>query len=167
MDKKAKSSLSDRQKGWVGWSLGFVVVLAISWSVLLIAKIRNPIAALFHPPHRIVLGTAVGDILNQGSQMKVIKVKSKDGLFVEVYGAYEEGRRSLVDRFKLEDQFDAYFHFLKTHTANLYLDDIDGDQKLEIVVPTFDQRLQARMHVFRFNETTKSFEQMTNGPVNP
>ena len=70
---------------------------------------------------------------------------------------YKKENEQLIflDRKKLVGFKDAFYRFGdKKH--NLFLKDVNGDQSPEIIVPTIDKNLQARLNVFIFdfeNET--------------
>jgi len=106
---------------------------------------------------RHILSVASGDLLSNGSNVKVVKVKTQHGLFLEVYGASENFNRPLLERILLPDKTDGYFHF-RGQATNLALDDIDGDNKLEIIAPSFDRDLIAHLNVYKYNQETKRFE---------
>lgn len=106
---------------------------------------------------RVVLSTVSGDLLYNGNPVKVIKVKTNEGLFLEFYAAGEGNVRPLLDRVRLPDRRDGFIH-LRGQATNLALDDIDGDRKLEVLAPTFDEDLVAHLNVYRYNSESGNFE---------
>ena len=108
-------------------------------------------------PYRKVLATASGDLLNVNTDFKVIKVRSHNGLFIEVYKGFRDNTRPRLSRIKLPDKRDGYFYF-QGQATNLAIEDLDGDKKLEIIAPSFDENLRAHLNIFKYNETTHNYE---------
>jgi hypothetical protein len=108
---------------------------------------------------RTVLSTAFGDLTGQGDTVKVVKVQSKAGLFLEVYRSGETGSLEQMAQIPLPSHRDGFFHF-NGQSSNLALEDVTGDQMLEIISPSFDADMVAHLHVFRFNKITRQFERV-------
>ena len=121
-------------------------------------ELREMVRFQFSPtPYRRVLATVSGDLLNSSKDFKVIKIKSHEGLFIEIYEEFQNNTRPIFARIKLPDKRDGYFHF-QGQATNLALDDLDGDQFLEVIAPSFDDNFQAHLNVFRYNQATHSYE---------
>lgn len=113
------------------------------------------------PPYRKVLATVSGDLLNSNKDFKVIKIRSHEGLFIEIYEEFKNNTRPLFARIKLIDTRDGYFHF-QGQATNLALDDIDGDRILEVIAPSFDDNFKAHLNIFKYNEITNGYELLEN-----
>lgn len=96
----------------------------------------------------------------------MIKIKTHEGLFLEIYGLSAEGGRPLLDRIQLPDRRDGYLNF-GTNTANLFLQDMDGDDVPEIIAPSFDENLVAHLNIYRFNPTSLKLEPRSPPPPSP
>ncbi len=115
-------------------------------------------------PYRKVLAVASGDLLNLGKTFKVIKVRSHEGLFIEIYEEFRNNTRPLLSRIKLPNNRDGYFHF-QGEATNLALDDLDGDRVLEVMVPSFDNSLRAHLSIFKYNEMAHDYEPLEDGSL--
>ena len=98
-----------------------------------------------------------GDLLNNGKLLKVLKVRSAEGLAIEIYSTEKTTGAPLLARVFLPDKSDGYFHF-HGEATNLALEDLNGDRRLEILAPSFDTNMTAHLNVYTYNPITKSFE---------
>ena len=139
-----------------------LISLAICVASLISAlhpTIRGFIRSYFVKEYREVLSIATGAI-EAGKTFKVIKIKTSKGLFIEVYGDSPNQIRPLLDRIKLPDNKDGYF-MIKGQATNLALKDIDGDNSMEIIVPTYDSNLVAHLNVYKYDPFSRRFIQMS------
>ena len=128
--------------------------------------IRQYFRSLLNKPFRQVLSTVSGPLLINSGSAKVIKIKTQEGLFLEIYGLGAEGGRPLLDRIQLPDRRDGYLNF-GTNTANLFLQDMDGDDVPEIIAPSFDENLVAHLNIYRFNPNSLKLEVQSPPPPSP
>jgi len=70
---------------------------------------------------------------------------------------------NLLAKITLPEKRDGYFQ-LKGNATNLGLVDVDGDSILEIIAPTFDDQMVARLNIYKFNADTKGFDRMNAPP---
>lgn len=122
-----------------------------------IPSVRENIQARFALKNHELLATADGDLLGNGTAVKVIKFRNGEGIFVEILKMLPSGDTSLVDRILLPDKHDGMFNY-QGHVTRLAVADIDHDGKMELLVPTFDNQLVPHLNVFRFNSTLGKFE---------
>jgi hypothetical protein len=115
----------------------------------------------FDSKDRVLISTAVGDILGDGTPVEVAKVRTSDGLSLEIYVPGPQGTRVLLERIPLDQERDGYFTF-NGQLVSLAIDDIDGDHRFEILAPAFDQQLTAHLNVYKYNHESKSFQKMTS-----
>ncbi len=101
-----------------------------------------------------------GDVLGDGTPIQVAKIRTRDSLILEIYAPSKDGSRALIDRIVLEESRDGYFT-LNGSLTNLAIDDVDGDNKMEIIAPAFDHNLTAHLNVFRFDRESKTFLKVT------
>ena len=118
------------------------------------SRLATFVKETFGPKVRIVLSTVSGALLENGEMAKIVKVKTNKGIFVEIYQT-GDGQFKLLDSVHLADSKDAFFNFYG-RPANLALDDIDGDNKLEIIVPSYNKNLVSNLNIFQFDTYTKA-----------
>jgi hypothetical protein len=131
------------------------------------AEFRDYVQRKLNVQGREVLATAEGDLLNDGSLVKVIKYRGTDGIFVEIFKtkAGSEEAYSLVDKIDLPDKHDGLFNF-HGHVTRLAITDVDGNGSMELLAPTFDAQLVPHLNIFKYNSTLGKFEAM-QPPENP
>ena len=134
----------------------FLVSLAISF-VLLNPKIRSKTMKLFSDKDRSVLSRM--DIHFDDQKYRIIKVSAFQRIFVEVYKHTMKGF-VLVDRQSLTDKRDAFYKFGE-NKYNLFLKDIDNDGDNEILIPTIDKNMRARLNVFDFDPRNERLSKIT------
>lgn len=126
--------------------------------VALIPPARQAVLSKFSPdPEQEILATAEGDVLNDGSTVKVIKVRNAGGIYVEILKPLENGDSKSIDRIELPDKHDGLFNY-QGHVTRLAIADIDNDGKFELLAPSFDNQLVPHLNVFRYNPETNRFE---------
>ncbi|MCB0394254.1 MAG: hypothetical protein KDD25_06830 [Bdellovibrionales bacterium] len=142
-----------------------LTLLAVTLVSVLHPEIRTGIRKAFESSERIILSTASGNILHDGYKAKVLKIRENGSLFLEIYGQRESDESSsLIGKVPLDLKKDAYFTF-KGVATNLALDDVDGDNKLEILVPGFDNNLTAQMDIYKFDEFQKVFYRVPSSQI--
>ncbi len=129
--------------------------VGLSFAIPLHPDIRNTVKNIFFSDHREILSIAQGDFI--GSISHIVKVRTHQGLVIEVYGKNSIQQMALVDRIILKDHKDGYFNF-NGEAANLVINDINGDNTMEILVPSFDKNLVAQLNVYRFNSNIQKLE---------
>ena len=131
--------------------------------VTTICVLNNDIREKLHEKltshQREILSTATGNILYNGQKTKVIKVRKDNEFFLEIYGNTTELQSAplLISRIPLSFGRDAYINF-KGVSSNLALYDVDGDNKLEILVPGYEKNLSARINVYKYDEEQHIFK---------
>lgn len=93
-------------------------------------------------------------------------VQIKEGLVVDIYKIKENGSiivkfinsksREHFQTFSLQDSWDGYY-LVNGRNSNLFLNDVDNDLKLEILAPTFNQNLEARLHILKYDDASNNF----------
>lgn len=107
-----------------------------------------------------VLAKAEAHLNSVGERIIVLKVQTADSLALEIFLADEKAERaSFLKRIILPERRDGYFNF-RGNAANLVMADVDGDQILDIIAPTFDDNLMPRLNVFKYIPDTKDFIKM-------
>lgn len=126
----------------------------------LIPSARQKIRAWVISDNRQILAKTSGYATAAGPFVSVFKIREKGVLMVEVYTTPEQdGSPKLMQKFVLNETRDGYFNFMGNAT-NLALSDTDQDGALDILAPTFDDQMTARLNVFRFNQALGTFEKV-------
>ena len=108
---------------------------------------------------REILSSVSGDVFGNGRNAKIIKVKTHNGLFIEIYELKDTNPPRLHQQIKLRDRRDGHFLF-NGESSNLVLDDINGDQVMEILAPSFDNNFTAHLNVFTYSPEQQRFIEM-------
>lgn len=145
---------------WILFSVLLITASALV-AILLTPQLRENLLEHIYPIGREVLATAEGDLLSEGEPAKVIKYRTREGIFVEILRPQANGDLSLVDRIALPDKHDGLFN-LHGRVTRLAVADVDGDGRMELLAPTFDNQLVPHLNVFRYSSATGRFE-----PVQP
>lgn len=136
------------------FSIGFVVfILAAFFLVAIDTDLRKQVRTFFHKPHRVILAVAKARLDGSGFEHHILKIRTNEGLFLEVYGLKSHPKigfqNELLATVKLPDKRDGYFTF-GGQVTNLAIDDVDNDQKPEILATSFDNDLVAHLNVYRY-----------------
>lgn len=137
------------------------LLFLVSMIVALVPSWREKFQDFFWPQDRLILAKTQGQLSSEGPLILVFKVKTKEGLFIEIFKYQPEDKANLVlmAKFPLEGKQDGFFNF-QNQATNLAMTDVDGDGASDVVAPTFDENHQARMNVFRYDSATQSFQKM-------
>lgn len=142
----------------------FLVLVALAvTAIAIIPSWRQGVRDLFTPDTRRILAKVTGDLTGQGMRVTVLKIQTRDSLILEIYDDSKTDENPLMTRITLPEKRDAYFQ-LKGNATNLALADIDNDGLLEIIAPTFDDQMVARLNIYKFNPTTRGFERVNPPP---
>ncbi len=135
----------------------FLISIVASF-ILLNPKIKSKTLEIFVGTGREVLSQLIME--RSGQEYKILKVKTTDGLLVEVYKVSEDDHFLLLDSQALTDKKDAYYKFgEKKH--NLFLKDINEDGQPEIILPSLDKNMKARLNVFLFDPVSETLQKVT------
>jgi hypothetical protein len=141
------------------WKSTLVALCLASLVAALHPDIRTQIRALLLKDYRVVVSSTAADFASSGSSMEVVKVKTRNALFLEIYKSGADGSQKLVDRLELKDQNDGYFSF-NGQATNLAIDDIDGDGRPEILAPSFDRDMVGHLNIYRYVPGRNHFEKV-------
>lgn len=145
-------------------ALSFLLIIAVTLiAIAAFPSLRERVQFAFAPVGNEVLATVQGNLLNDGTIVKVVKYKSTQGVFVEIHKLEDEGQTVLIDRILLPDKHDGLFTF-QGQVTRLAIADVDNDGSQELLAPTFDNQLVPHLNVFRYNPVTKHFELFTPPP---
>lgn len=151
----AKSESEVQKTNMLMFSLGFAI-FSLSMLIALHPGSRKLLRTLFDLDQRKVLSTATGNIVLDKLTAKVVKVRTGDGIFIEVYAQKEDGNLSLISKLQIPDVHDGYFS-INGESSNLIINDIDGDNIAEIIAPSFDKDLIAHLNIYKYDPDSNSF----------
>jgi hypothetical protein len=144
-------------------NIAFVVLGMAVLGVSVVASVpawRDAVRSRFSGPYREVLAKARGDLTGQGQIVSVIKLRTQEGIAIEIYElGHDNDTEKLMTRIKLDERRDGHFN-IRGQATNLAMMDLDGDGLTEIIVPVYDENLIPRLHVFRFDPLGKVFIRM-------
>lgn len=138
---------------WIAATLFLVIGLLVALNPVW----RDSLRQSWHSNDRVLLSTALGDLLGDGSLVKVIKYQTSQGIHLEILAEGLGGSRPLIDRIYLADRHNGFFDF-QGQATQLALVDVDSDGQLELIAPTFDEGLTAHLNVYKYNIDFKRFE---------
>lgn len=137
--------------------MSFILLLLITLGIALVPSYREQAQNILWTRERLILAKSQAQINPNGIFVTVIKIKTKLGLFIEVYKNKNINESmEFWMQLPLEGTQDSFFNF-HSQASNLVLTDVDNDGFLDIMVPTYDEQQQARMNVFRFDSTLDTF----------
>jgi hypothetical protein len=109
--------------------------------------------------YRKIVSTAQADLLGDGSQFIVAKVKTRDNIYLEIFQTLASGAPRLVERIEIPDARDAYFNF-NGQASNLAIQDLNGDGRPEVLSPSFDRNLVGRLDAFEYQQGLNEFRKV-------
>jgi hypothetical protein len=155
-------------------SQSLLALLAIVGFVAVVhPDVRTSVRGSLRSDFRTVVSTAKGDLSGTGVMFTVAKIKTRDNIYLEIFETVIEqtldgesttassgsAAPRLVERIEITDARDAFFSF-NGQATNLAIDDVNGDGRPEILVPTFDRNLVGRLNVFEYNNDTREFSKV-------
>lgn len=156
--------MSNSESTFKKWELGLMACLGIIAMALItvavVPSLRNSVKNAFLSANRDILAKVSGRLSADGPQITVLKIKSKNTIFIEIYSQEESGELVLMSKIPLFDARDGHV-LMQGNATNLAITDVDKDGQLEIVVPTYDDQSVPRLNIFRYNPLNKAFDRAT------
>lgn len=144
----------------------FAILVLLALTMITVAsapQLRQRLRSLTQVDSRQLLAKSTGFLFAQGPWLTVLKIMDGDGFWLEVFTSESaETPTTLISRIALPEKKDGYFQF-QGNATNLALSDIDGDGKVEIIAPTYDDQMVPRLNVYKYNENINGFERQ--GPM--
>lgn len=131
--------------------LGVTIALSFAFAAIN-PDIRKKVTSLVQKNERIILAIANAPLDDTKEAFQILKVRTKDGLFIEVYGTENKNgvvSNKLLASAKLPDKKDGYFTF-NGQVTNLAVDNVDNDDNKEILATSFDDNMVAHLNIFRY-----------------
>lgn len=142
-------------KKWLLTLLVLAFLQVISWNLLFSYK-REQIHSFWNPSQDRLLSTVVGDISGEGHYFKVLKFKTRQGVRLDFLKRHPRGMKELVMEVNLHGPYNGFFEY-RGHSVQLAMGDVNGDGLMEVMAPTFDEKLQARLNVYYYHENHGNF----------
>lgn len=152
-----------------------IVLASAAFLSAVVPEVRAGVRGTLLKDFRSVVSTVTGDLSGDGRIFTVAKVKTRNNIYLEIFTTVantstdtlvdghsetiEAAAPQLVERIEIPDSRDAFFSF-NGQASNLAIDDVDGDGRKEILVPTFDRNLVGRLNVFQYNDSTRGFSRL-------
>ncbi len=134
-------------------------ILSIVASVVLLnPTVKKKTMALLLNDQKEVLSQL--ELVQEGRTFKIIKVQDEKGLGVELYKT-EGDSLVFLDSHQLTDKKDAFYKFNESK-HNLFAKDINGDGVEELILPSLDKNMKARLNVFRLDLVNERLQKITN-----
>ncbi len=130
----------------LGTSL-FIFSLLLSF-VILNPSVRKKTVGLFLDSQREILSHL--EFQRDQNLYKVVKVRNLKGLSLELYKKTDDGF-ILLDSEQLTDKTDAFYKFDEGEQHNLFMKDLSGNGEAEIILPSLDKNMKARLNIFSFD----------------
>lgn len=134
----------------------FCISLLVS-GLVLNPKIKAVIFSVFGEGNREILSQLSLD--HAGQSYKVLKVKNSGGLAVELYRS-DDKETVFLDRKQLTDKKDASYRF-DDESHNLFLKDINQDGVAEVILPSVDKNMKARLNVYSIDFENEVLQKQT------
>ena len=147
----------------MSFRLALFVPVMLSILLALHPKYRQMINMTFKGESREILSSLTTSRFSPDTLFRVLKVKTPNAIMLEFYRAEEGEYGELLQRIALDETRDAYIN-VSGKVTNLIVDDIDGDSSYEIIAPTYDDDMVARLNVFKFNPASDEFQQIVTSP---
>ena len=134
----------------------FLASLNIGSAVVLFSSGRYWVQSRFLKRGPQLLSIVHGDLMNDGSSVKVVKIKTAEGIVLEFYSNAENGTRHLITRSIIPNTRDGFFDH-RGQAVQLAVVDLDGDGKMELLSPTFDANMLARLNPYYYSPEQETF----------
>lgn len=116
---------------------------------------------IYNPPLQKTLQKVEGHLISYQQKIRVLKVKRENKIYLEFLAKQADDSFLHINSVLLNGQREAYFDYWGEMTSLQILDD-DGDGRLDVIAPTFDQLLRPKINLVVYNEQTKKFELKSN-----
>lgn len=134
------------------------ILLLGSLAITLISPLRNFLKNSLFSTEKEILAQISSDLLNNGELLQILKVRTKDGLTIEIYPHPSQPKNKFQPvTLVIGDFHDAFLKF-KDSAENLFVKDFNNDGIQEIVAPSFDFNWKTHLNIFKYNFATKGFE---------
>ncbi len=122
---------------------------------------RQSVRAIFSSEKREILAKITSQLTAKEEIYTLVKIKQKNQIFVEVYRQADPHAVSeFISKIELTDHKDAFFTF-QGQATNMAVSDVDQDGIQEVLIPAYDQSMNARLNIYKYDIGTKNFTRMS------
>ncbi len=144
------------KKLWmVHWIL-FISLNIISAFILFSPHYRQQVVNKWLAKDTQVLSVVYGDLLHNGSLVKVVKSQTHQGIALDFYSDFHSGGRYLISRVEIPNVTDGFFDD-RGQAVQMAVADLDGDGKMELLAPTFNRQMIAYLNPYHFSKQENGF----------
>ncbi len=136
-----------------------IALIVLSFTLVIQSDFRQAFLNFFSSNERTIIASLETNLSLPNKNFKILKISENKSLWVEIYDLNLMEDR--VAEFKLTIKLDGRM-FINKKASSLFASDLDGDQILEVIVPTFDFELNPQIHAFRYNPITDRFSEISN-----
>ena len=140
--------------------LGFLLLFSFFINFIFIIrplKIKNSLSQIYKKSYRQTLSRVEGPLTEIGLDIRVLKIKRGDKIFLEFLSKKANDSYWLINSIELIGSREAYFDYWGEPSSLLLLDD-DGDGLLDVVAPTFDKFFRPHINLAVYNKEIGKFE---------
>ena len=130
--------------------------LNISSVIVLFSPGKEWVRSQILSEQKEVLSIVHGDLMHNGSSVKAVKFKTVTGIVLEFYSEVQSGSRYLISRVEIPNAQDGFFDH-RGQAIQLAVVDLDGDGTMELLSPTFDDMMLARLNPYHYSPEQKAF----------
>lgn len=145
------------------------IALSAIFALLGITAYMNPHSRRFisefgNSSQRTVLASIETHKLRGPHPFKILKIKEGQDLWLEVYFVFKgagdlASENEFHKRLNLKGSFDGHM-LLQEQATNLAIANIDSDQDLEILAPTYDRSMNPILNIYKYDPILEEFNLM-------
>jgi len=120
-------------------------------------KSQKWMSIVYTKPLQKTLQTADSHLTEKKGVTRVLKIKRGDKIYLEFLTQLPDNSFLHINSVQLNGEREAYYDYWGEITSLQILDE-DGDGKLDIIAPTFDEFLQPKVNLVFYNEKKRKFE---------
>ena len=148
--------MSKKKVFWISCFCFLLTVNIVSTIILFSSENKNWFHAKTKSLEEKVLSIAYGDLLNNGTFTKVVKLQTPNSVVLEFYSEVQNGSRYMISRVEIPNAKNGFFDY-HGQAVQLAVVDLDGDGKMELLSPTFNNLMIAKLNPYQYHPELESF----------
>lgn len=140
------------------WILVFtqLVCMQLISLIILFSPAKDHIQSWLFPNENKLLAVVYGDVAGDGTFVKVLKFKTKDGIRIEFLKQDYDGMKTLIAQKDIHHPYNGFFEY-RGNSVQLAMGDVNGDGIMEVMAPSFDKNLIAHLNVYSYHQEHDTF----------